>query len=107
MSHPNGALQAVATDGLMTEHLPHSLTHDSSHPEGAEVWAVSAGGLGTPRWAASRSLQGRKWMGTGSLWDRLLCLSLCPACQVSELGAHVPLEALLRCSGSDASIEFY
>lgn len=107
MSHPNGASQAVATDGLMTEHLPQSLTHDSSHREGTEILALCTGGLGMPRWAASRSLQGRKWRGTGSLWDRFLCLSLSPACQVLELGAHVPLEALLRYLGSDVSIEFY
>ena len=28
MSHPGGASQAVAADGLMTEHLPHSLSRD-------------------------------------------------------------------------------
>lgn len=124
MSHPNGALQSVAADGLMTEHLPHGLTHDSSYPKGTfllyilqvflfcfvSVWfflAFSAGGLGMPSWAASRHLHGLKWRGTESLWDRLLCLSLSRACHVWELEAHVPLEMFLRCLGYDIGIGFY
>lgn len=67
MSHPSGALQAVAADGLMTGHLPQDLTHDSRLPEGTEILAVSAGVLGRPWWAAPRSLHGQKWRDTESL----------------------------------------
>lgn len=92
MSHPDGALQAVAADGLMTGHLPHSLTHDSSHPEGTETLAVSAGVLGMPGWAARRGLHGQKCREAESLWYGLLRLSVLPACQVWECEVHVPLE---------------
>lgn len=40
MSHPNGALQTVAADGLMTEHRPYGLTHDSSYLEGTFLLCI-------------------------------------------------------------------
>lgn len=96
MSHPDGALQAVAADGLMTEHLPHP-------PRAMWVWGFSY---------KRRCLPGQPvepCMGTsgGEQWllDRLLCLS--PAGEVWESEAHAPLEMFLRCLGSDMGLGFY
>lgn len=96
MSHPDGAWPAVATDGLMTKRLPPHLPHDSSHPwEGVFGCACRR-----PQHDEVCRLLG-VFVGRsgeeGVLWDRLLCLSLSPECELWKLEAPVALEIILRC----------